>query len=189
LDQIDKKIIAQLQINGRATLKEMAKATGYTSMGVKRRIDKLIMQKTLRVSSSINLKKLNLCIALIFLEIKSGEMKRKILEKFRECPRIIHLFTCLAGYNLIALVMAEDQSTLESESLENCSLRNQEGVLRSEFYPINEVEYEPFLTLRQCYAHREKTIAPCGANCKPCKRYRSNKCVGCPATKYYRGPL
>lgn len=189
MDEIDKKIIVQLQINGRATLKEMAKATGYTSMGVKRRIDKLTTQKIVRVSASLNLNELKLYAALIFLEIKGGEARRKILEKFRECPRIIHVFTSLSGYNLIAFVIAEDQNTLESESSEKCSLRSQEGVLRSEFYPISEVEYEPFLNTRQYYAYKEKRVATCGADCKSCKRYRSNKCVGCPATKYYRGPL
>ncbi|MGQ9543871.1 MAG: AsnC family transcriptional regulator, partial [Candidatus Bathyarchaeia archaeon] len=33
MDDVDRKIISQLQIDGRATLEELAKNVGFTSMG------------------------------------------------------------------------------------------------------------------------------------------------------------
>jgi len=42
LDEIDKTIIAQLQTDGRTTLQELAKAVGFTSMGTKKRLEKLV---------------------------------------------------------------------------------------------------------------------------------------------------
>jgi len=36
----------------------------------------------------------------------------------------------------------------------------------------------------------EKSLedAPCGINRGKCVRYEQEKCLGCPATRYYRGP-
>lgn len=114
---------------------------------------------------------------------------QKLLERFKECPRVINVFKTIGGYNLIALVVAEDQDTLESISIEKCSLRSSAGIRRSEFYPIGEIYFTPFLLVREYLTHREKEEAPCNVDCKPCRRYLNNKCVGCPATKHYKGTL
>jgi DNA-binding Lrp family transcriptional regulator len=37
MDEIDKKIVAQLQTDGRTTLQDLAKITGFTSMGTKKK--------------------------------------------------------------------------------------------------------------------------------------------------------
>jgi DNA-binding Lrp family transcriptional regulator len=42
LDEIDKKIIKQLQTDGRTTLNDLAKIIGFTSMGTKKRLERLI---------------------------------------------------------------------------------------------------------------------------------------------------
>jgi len=189
LDDIDKEVISRLQVNGRATLKRIGEGLGLTSMGIKKRMDKLLKQGFIKISASLNLEKLGLHAALIFLEVEDGESRRNILERFRECPRIIYIFNALSGYNMISLSIAEDQDTLESESMEKCSLRSQEGVRRSEFYPISNVNYEPFLNVRWHLACKRNSIAPCKVDCESCERYTSHKCLGCPATKHYRGPL
>ncbi|MGD8505823.1 MAG: Lrp/AsnC family transcriptional regulator, partial [Candidatus Bathyarchaeota archaeon] len=99
------------------------------------------------------------------------------------------IFTTLGGYNLIALVVAENQDTLESISVEKCSLRSSEGIRRSEFYPIGNIHYSPFLPMREHLAHKERGTPPCNVECKACKRFEMQKCVGCPATTHYRGTL
>jgi len=77
---------------------------------------------------------------------------------------VIHVFLMLAGYNLAALVIAEDLGTLESESMEKCSLRSQDGAHRSEFYPIGSIQYSPFLLIRENLATKERDIAPCNVD-------------------------
>ena len=189
MDYIDKKIISELQKNGRATLKQLGEAVGFTIMGVKRRVENLFSQNLIKVSALVNLDALNLHAALILLELENREALEKVLKTFKECPRVVYVFLMLAGYNLAALVIAEDLDTLESESMEKCSLRSQEGVRRSEFYPIGSIQYSPFLPIRENLATKERNIAPCNADCGSCRRYHAQKCVGCPATKHYRGPL
>lgn len=189
MDEIDRKIVSQLQLDGRTTLKELSRIVGYTSMGVKKRVENLLEQDVIKVSALLNIEPLKLCAAILFLEIESAEAMNKLLERFRNCPRVVHIFTTLGGYNLIALTVAEDQETLESVSIEKCSLRSSEGIRRSEFYPIGNVQYSPFLSVREYLTHKERTISPCNVDCGPCQRYEAKKCVGCPATTHYRGTL
>lgn len=189
LDEIDWKLITELQTDGRKTYKELGKKIGYTSLGAKKRVDKLLKQGIINISALINTDALNLCLALILLEIENAKAMRKIIDRYSKCPRVINVFTTMGGYNLIALVMAEDQATLESESVERCALRSGEGIRRSEFYLIGRVHHAPFLPLKTNTLRERSTITPCGVECNECPSFKENKCVGCPSLYYYRGPL
>jgi len=189
LDEIDKKIISQLQADGRTTLKELAKSTRFTSMGTKKRLEKLVKKGTIKVSALINPTALKLHPAIVMLEMESAEAMQDLLNRFEECPRVVQIFKTVGGYNLIALVVAETQETLESISMEKCSLRCSKGIRRSEFYPVSDTYFSPFLQIRENLAHKEKKVTPCNVECDPCNRYETQKCVGCPTTSHYKGSL
>jgi DNA-binding Lrp family transcriptional regulator len=189
MDEVDKKIIAQLQADGRTSLEELAKITGFTNMGTKKRLDKLVKTGTIRISALINPSALGLHPAIVMLEMESAEAMQNVLDRFKECPRVVHFFKTTGGYNLIALVIAENRDTLDSISVEKCSLRSSPGIRRSEFYPISENEFSQFLQIREYLAHKGKDKAPCKVDCCTCARYAEKKCVGCPSTIHYRGTL
>jgi Lrp/AsnC family leucine-responsive transcriptional regulator len=189
LDDIDKKIIAQLQADGRTTLQELSKSIGFTSMGTKKRLEKLLKKGTIKISALINPSTLKLHPAIVMLEMESAEAMQDLLNRFEACPRVIQIFKTIGGYNLIALVVAETRETLESISMEKCSLRCSKGIRRSEFYPISDTYFSPFLQIREELAHKEKKVTPCNVDCDPCDRYETQKCVGCPTTTHYRGTL
>lgn len=182
LDDIDRKIISQLQLDGRTSLEKLAKIVGYTSMGVKKRVKKLLERKVIKVSALINIKPLKLYATIVLLEVESAEAIRKLLKHFENCPRVVQIFTLLGGYNLIAILVAEDWDTLESISM---SLRSGEGIRRFEFYPVGNVHYSPFLQVREYLTRKEGTINPC----EDCGLHQIQKCVGCPMTLDYNGPL
>jgi DNA-binding Lrp family transcriptional regulator len=189
LDEIDKKLIIQLQADGRTKLQELAKNIGFTSMGTKKRLEKLIKNDIIKVSALISPNALKLHPALVMLEMESAAAMEKLLDRFKDCPRIVHIFKTIGGYNLIALVVAETQETLESISMEKCSLRCSQGVRRSEFYPISDMYFSPFLQIRENLAHKQRKVSPCNVECYPCSRYEAQKCVGCPTTSNYKGTL
>jgi len=189
MDKIDWKLIMQLRSDGRKTYRELGKTIGFTSPGAKKRVEKLINKNFIHISALVNTDALNLRLALILLEIENAETMRKIIERYSKCPRVINFFTTMGGYNLIALVMAEDQATLESESMEKCALRSGEGIRRSEFYLIGRVHHYPFLPLKTDALKEKGDTTPCGVQCKDCPSFQDKKCVGCPALSYYRGPL
>ncbi len=192
MDETDKKIITLLQADGRTTLQDIAKQIGLTSMGTKKRLQKLLKTKTIKIQALINPNALKLHPAIVMLEMESAEAMQHLLERFKDCPRVIQIFKTMGGYNLIALVVAEDQDTLESISMEKCSLRCSKGIRRSEFYPISETHFSPFLQIRENLAQKEQkkeTNTPCNVDCVPCNRYENKKCVGCPTNDNYRGTL
>jgi DNA-binding Lrp family transcriptional regulator len=189
MDEVDRKIVSKLQLDGRATLQELAKNIGFTSMGAKKRLQKLKDQNCIQISALLNPFSFKLSPAIVMLEMENAEAMQNLLDRFRECPRVINIFKTMGGYNLIALVIAEDKDTLESISVEKCSLRSGTGIRRSEFYPVGDIYFSPFLSVREHLAHKGKTVAPCNVDCRPCIRYQNKKCVGCPATSHYRGTL
>ena len=189
MDDVDKRIITQLQVNGRTSLEELAKITGFTSMGTKKRLEKLIENGTIKISALINPRALGLHPAIVMLEMESAEAMQNVLDRFEECPRVVQIFKTIGGYNLMALIVAETRETLESISMEKCSLRCSKGIRRSEFYPIRDTFFSPFLQIRENLAHTERTATPCKVDCEPCKRYETQKCVGCPTTSNYKGSL
>ena len=189
MDNLDWKIIMKLRSDGRTTFKELGETIGFTSLGAKKRVDKLLKKGIIHISALVNTDALDLRLALILLEIENAETMRGIMDRYSKCPRVINFFTTMGGYNLIALVMAEDQATLESECMEKCALRSGEGVRRSEVYLIGKVHPYPFLPLKADALREKADIAPCGVQCRCCPSFQDQKCVGCPALSYYRGPL
>jgi DNA-binding Lrp family transcriptional regulator len=189
MDQVDRKIISQLQVDARTTLKELAKNTGFTSMGIKKRLKKLIEEGAIKNQALLNPSAFGLIPAMILLEMTDAQAMKEIMKRFEECPRVVHMFKTIGGYNLIALVIAENQDTLDSISVEKCSLRSSPGIRRSEFYPISDSEFSQFLQVREYLTHKGKDKAPCNVDCCTCERYEVKKCVGCPTTVHYRGTL
>ena len=189
LDNIDWKIIKKLRSDGRQTFKELGDTIGFTSLGAKKRFDKLLKNEIIHISAFVNANVLDLRLALILLEIDSIETMNEIIKRYSKCPRIINFFTTMGGYNLIALVMAEDQNTLESECMEKCALRSGEGIRRSEVYVIGKIHHYPFLPLNLDALKGKSDTAPCGVQCKDCQSFLDQKCVGCPTLSYYKGPI
>jgi DNA-binding Lrp family transcriptional regulator len=189
LDEIDREIICQLQNDARTTLEEIAKVTGFTSVGVKKRLKKLLDEGAIKNQALINPMLFGLIPAIIFLEVSDGDSLKNILKRFSQCPRVVHIFQTVGGFNLIALVVAEDKDTLESVSVEKCSIRSSPGIRRSEFYQVSENDYSQFLQIKEYLMHQKKDKTPCNVDCIACERYKKKKCVGCPSTIHYRGTL
>ena len=184
MDEIDRKIISILQRDGRETLQSIAREVGLSAMGVKKRLKR--MGRRVKIKALLNTE--DLILAIIAMDVESGEDVRRIIEKFRRCPRIIRFFVTTGSYNLFALIWVDDYHTLESVSLERCSLRSQKGIRRFDIFPVQEVHYEPFLDIN-VVVKRNMEVAPCGVRCNVCERYREMRCVGCPSTRFYRGKV
>ena len=189
MDDIDRKLISELQIYGRTTFSKLGKLVGYSSMGVKKRLKKMLDLNAIKITTLMNVNEFDLSAAVVLLEMENAEAMENLLERFKNCPRVVNVFTTLGGYNLIAVIVAEDADTLESISIEKCSLRSSKGIRRSELYPISRIKYEPFLAVREHLTHKDRVLSPCGVDCRPCQQFKENKCVGCPTARYYRGAL
>ena len=188
LDEVDKKIIFLLQKNGRATLSKIGEETNMTHVGVKRRLEKLTKEELIEISALLNPAKLELRAALILADVESYPRLQEIINMFKYCPRILCLSTLSGAYNLMAIIVAENIDTLESMILGACAIRNQRGIRRSNIQIVESFSYPIYLPIR-LVAEKKLNEAPCGFICKNCERYKLNKCLGCPTTKFYKGPL
>jgi DNA-binding Lrp family transcriptional regulator len=186
MDEKDRKIIAMLQSSTRPTLAEIGEAVGMSAMGAKKRIDRLEREGIIRPTALLNVEKTGILLAILAMEVESSEALEKLVEKFERCPRIVKFFVTTGGYNLFALIWAEDLHSLESVTLEKCSLRSQPGIRRYEVYPVQEVYYDSYVDISVA---EKGDKAPCGVDCLSCSRYKAEKCLGCPATQHYRGRL
>jgi len=67
--------------------------------------------------------------------MKDAEAMQNIMKRFsRICPGVV-ISSTIGGYKPHRLVIAEND-TLDSISVEKCSIRSSPGIRRSEFYPI-----------------------------------------------------
>lgn len=187
VDSIDRKIISELEENGRTTLKDLGDSVGYTSTGIKKRMNRLVNNGIMKISALLNVETLKLNAALLLLELESGTALAKFLDQLKDCPRVINAFATLGSYNLALLIIAEDSNTLESITLE-CPLRTHPGIRRSDFYSISKLLMSPYLPVRE-HLVRKKDSIPCDSVCNNCNRFQAENCIGCPAISNYQGSL
>ena len=189
LDEVSRTILSELQKDGRKTYEELGKDVGYTGTAIKKRVTDLLRRDAIKVSVLLNVTKANMRLAATLLEIASAEDLNLLVNRLRNCPRIVNMFTTVGGYNTVVMSVGEDQDTLQSLSLKQFSLQGNKGIKRSDFYPIAYAHYSPYFLLRNYPIDRSADISPCRSNCRTCQRYRDNKCDGCLATRWYRGRL
>ncbi len=180
-----KKILSMLSEDGRKSLVDIARALGITHVAVRKHLSQLEEQGILRVRAEVSPEKTGLKLVLVFMEIEDEEHMAEITRRFRECPRIVLLASMVGGYNLVALMVAENNDVLECISTV-CAVRRMKGIRRSEVYLVSDLIEPRFLPLKVT-AEKTRKTAPCGRNCLECQRYVDNKCLGCPATIHYRG--
>jgi Lrp/AsnC family transcriptional regulator for asnA, asnC and gidA len=185
-DDIDKIIISELQKDGRATLSQIGEKIGISHVAVRKRLEKLLKENLINVSANLNMESTDAKTAIITVEVENYERLQKLEELFADCPRVILTLT-LSASNLMMVIFGENITTLES-IIGVCSVRVQKGIRRSDVQIGNLPLYPKFLPLRIC-GERNKDNAPCGANCANCKKFMDKKCLGCPPTRCYTGPL
>jgi DNA-binding Lrp family transcriptional regulator len=186
MNNIDKKIISILQQDGRTSLSSMGKQLGMSHVAVGKRLDKLF-DNLVKVSAGINAEYLGFRLAIVYAEVETPKRLRELINIFSKCPRMVFLTTTTGAYNLMTIMVAEDADTLNA-IVEECSARAQMNIRRSEA-TIGEAPVIPKYLPIKIITTKEDEVAPCGINCGKCSRYERKKCLACPATKYYRGPL
>jgi Lrp/AsnC family leucine-responsive transcriptional regulator len=175
-----------LQTDPEISQVEISKRLGLTQPSISARLRKLKDSGAIALQAGMNLKKIGLHIAKIDLCIKSDT--NKIIERFKNCPYCINGFITSGKFNLTLLFVCEDINTLEA--IVDNSLRPLPEVVDLEFSialaPIKDL-IAPITSW-----HGTDTIngeSPCGVSCKDCDMYATDRCLGCPATKEYKGNI
>ncbi|MCK4438526.1 winged helix-turn-helix transcriptional regulator, partial [Candidatus Bathyarchaeota archaeon] len=80
IDDLDLKIVLQLQENGRATITELAEKVGSSRPTVTNRLKRLIDKGIVIVTGGVNMSKFGYKMACIGLEVKSSETRAEFEE-------------------------------------------------------------------------------------------------------------
>ncbi len=187
MDELDKKIVSILQEDGRTSLSAMSRELGLSHVAIGKRLEKLC-ENLVKVSAGLNAENLGFRIAIVNAEVETPQRLRELVNMFSKCPRIVFLAMTTGAYNLMTIMVAEDADTLNA-IIERCSVRARTGGIRRSEAIIGEAPAVPKYLPVKIVATKTEEDAPCGINCSRCLRYHEKKCLGCPSTKYYRGPL
>lgn len=184
LDVKNKKLIHLLQKNGRNSLTDLGHNLDLSHVSVQKRLKKLLEKNQIQISANLSSSKLELCFAVILVEVDSYDQLKTLIEKYSKCPRLIFFGTMTGAYNVISILAAENQDILQSV-INVCSMRNEPGLRRSDV-SIIDIPIMPQFVPFSIPVKGDNEISICGSNCGDCERYKDAKCVGCPQTKWYQ---
>jgi len=182
LDELDKKIISLLVKDPETSQKKVGQILKISQPAVGARLHKLKKKKILVNQIGVNLKKTNIGIAKVDLSTSNSA---EILEIFKKCPLFINGFVTSGKRNLCIFLIVE-----QFESLNACMDRH----IRTNCH-VCDVEISIVISSAKdvivpLTLELDKTeTKTCIGECNKCNFHKSESCLGCPNTKYYRGTL
>jgi len=114
IDQIDWKIIAELQKDGRLSLVELGRKVGLKHPSVRARLSKLVSSNVIKVQANLNLRKLGCNVAVVNAEVEDISSVIKEIARFSKCPKVVFVAIKSGDYNIMFLVMYRDTKELEA---------------------------------------------------------------------------
>ena len=130
LDATDRKLLAQLKLDGRASITTLAARLQVSRATVKARLDRLVENGTIS-RFTVELDTLNtdeMIHAVMMIAVK-GPLARTVVSRLRRIPEIVSLYSTNGAWDLVAQV---ETATLADFDAVLRRVREIEGVLNSE---------------------------------------------------------
>lgn len=130
MDDLDRRLIAALRVDGRASLSALAKQLGVSRGTVQNRLDRLVGEEvilgfTVRLRSAAEASRVR---AIMMVEV-AGKSTKKVAQAMRGLPQVQALYSTNGAYDLIAEIEVEN---LEEFDRVLSAVRMIDGVARSE---------------------------------------------------------
>jgi len=182
LDNIDLKILSDLSKDGRKSFVKIGKEIGISSVGVKKRVDKMVKAEIFQVRAVLNIRKFFKASALIGIDADPKTIQR-LIKKFKKCPLVYNLVKLSGHHNLSLNIVAPDAKRIEI--FVDKQIRSDPNVRYLEV-DIGDVPIVPEYFSLPIYEKR-KRICPCGEKCNECE-YKA-QCQCCLLSSWYKGPI
>lgn len=119
--ELDKKIIIELQKNGRTSYKDIARKLKVSDGTIRFRVGRLIRKNILRITASINPFSLENCIvALVGMQLEKRTHK-KTMEKISQLKGVVSVCNATGRYDLLVEVFLDSQKELNKFLMEDLS--------------------------------------------------------------------
>lgn len=117
LDQIDRKLLAALQEDGRLPITDLAQKVGLTTSPCLRRLKILEKAGIIRgYAAQVDQEKVGLPVS-VFISIKLERQREEALERFeraiRDCPEVVECYLMTGTRDYLLRVVAQDLSAYE----------------------------------------------------------------------------
>ena len=182
IDDTDKKIICLLSENPQLSQAELSQQLKISQPAISARIHKLEEKGTLARLVGTDIKKAQLFMAKVEITTDKVEQLLKTLEN---CPLYLNCFLTSGKHNMTCLMVGENirsiMSCVDSRLRQNLPIKDME-------FDLIVSPTRPMIVPVKPQAERKK-ISPCGADCSVCTFYTDERCLGCPASTYYKGNL
>lgn len=183
LDELDLKIIRRLEVDGRASVTELAEEVGSSRPTVTSRLHRLLDSKTIIIKGGLDLRRFGYKVAIVGLEVRT-EKARKEMEAFlRNCPRVLNVFRTSEKANLLLNVWGEDDQTINS-TIESFGDQQNASIIYAH-YLGTPIHGDVIINVEA----RRSDETPCGTKCSECHRYQNAWCRGCPSSSDYKTSL
>jgi Lrp/AsnC family transcriptional regulator for asnA, asnC and gidA len=117
IDELDRKLIVELQENGREGYVDLAKKLGVVEGTIRKRIKNLLGKNILKIVAVPNIRKLGYgFVGIVGFQIRLEDL-RKAAEKLSENEHICYLAFVTGRYDLMAIVVTKSPEEL-SEFIE-----------------------------------------------------------------------
>jgi Lrp/AsnC family transcriptional regulator for asnA, asnC and gidA len=147
LDPIDKKIVMELNQDGRAPLKSIAEKLDVSESQVRMHIANMIEAGKMNVTAIIN--PMNLAeqaIAYVGIEAKHNSSLHALAEELSQIPQISYITICAGRYDLFAEVVC--RSNHELLQVIDLGIRQLPGAAKVETFVYIDVHYKRLVPVR-----------------------------------------
>lgn len=146
IDEIDRKIIEALQVDGRRPFTKLAAELGISEASVRQRVSNLINTHVMQIVAVSNPAKLGYNLACMIGIRASGDRLFEVAEQISAFDEVIYLIICAGSFDLMAEVVCQDNDHLLH-------------FLTEKLYKVEGVQQtETFMYLRVC----KDTLTPVG---------------------------
>ena len=182
LDETDRKIISLLAENPDLSQSAIACQLEMSQPTIYARMKRLRNSGTIAHVVGINLKNVKFYIAKVEMTAKDPW---KVLGFFKNCPMYLNGLITSGRHNLCLFFVSEKLQAIES--CINHHIRRNPNVVDAEFNVVITPAKDLVVPVKLWNEKKDKS--PCGKRCTEQSCYPSEKCLGCPATIFYKGTL
>lgn len=112
IDNLDQKIIEELQIDGRDAYIDLAKKLGVVEGTIRKRIKHLLAKDIIKVVAVPDVRKLGYgFIAIMGLQVKMEDL-RKVADKLSKSKHVCYLAFVAGRFDLVAIILSQSPEEL-----------------------------------------------------------------------------
>ncbi len=141
LDEIDKAIIRELQVDGRMPYAKLGPAVGLSQAAVRQRVQRLIENSVMQVVAVTDPLRVGFTLQAMIGVRAEGDL-RAIAEKLSAVPEVAYVVITSGGYDLLAEVVCE--GTEELLSLLNDVIRALPGVAAADAFTYLHLQKQTY---------------------------------------------